>query len=352
MALLKPVIGITVGDVNGIGVEVILKTFLDTRIFDFCTPVIYGNAKLLSNNRKAMNLPAFNFNLVKEDFKLSFNAINVVNIWEEELLPAYGTTNPGWGKYAFMSIEAAMKDYTAGKIQAIVTAPINKQTIHSETFPFKGHTEYFTQQFPNAESVMMMVGENLRVCMATHHIALGDVKATLTTDLLTKKINLIKNSLIKDFGIDAPRVAVLGLNPHAGDNGLMGDEEEKIILPAIKTARDKGLLIFGPYPADGFFGAKTYKNFDCVLAMYHDQGLIPFKAIEFSSGVNFTAGIPLVRTSPDHGTAFDIAGKGIADESSFREAVFLAVDIYRSRINYAEMTSNPIVRKVIQKERY
>jgi len=348
----KPVVGITIGDINGVGVEVILKTFADNRMFEGCTPLIYGSSRLLSANRKALNLPNFNFNILKEDFKLSLNALNVVNLWEEDLTPSFGTPNPAWGKYSRMSIEKAMADFDAGHIQAIVTAPIDKSTIHSAEFPFAGHTEYFTRHFPGSESLMMMLGENLRVCLATTHVPLKEVASSISTALLSKKIELIRKSMVGDFGIDKPRVAVLGLNPHAGDHGLIGDEEEKIIKPAIKAARDKGMLIYGPYPPDGFFGSGTYQQFDVILALYHDQGLIPFKSLCFSSGVNFTAGLPLVRTSPDHGTAFDIAGKGVALEDSFREAVFQAIDIYRWRHERAELTANPLRRNNIQRERY
>jgi 4-hydroxythreonine-4-phosphate dehydrogenase len=346
----KYVIGISQGDINGIGIEVIIKTFLDSRLLEWCSPVLYGSSKTVSFHRKVLNLGQFNFAQSRTIDRIQPNTFNIINCWEEDALVELGQRTDIGGKYAFYSLEAAVKDLTEGKIDALVTAPINKKNITVEAFPFVGHTGYLAKQAGVDDHLMLMCGQNLKVGLVTEHIALADVSAHVKKEKILKKLAILNSTLIKDFGINKPKIAVLGLNPHAGDEGLIGKEENEEIKPAIGEAGNSNLFVLGPYPADGLFGSGGYDKFDAILAMYHDQGLVPFKALCFNSGVNYTAGLPFVRTSPDHGTGFDIAGKNIASEDSFREAVLLAIDILRKREQYGELIANPLRKIEIAKE--
>ncbi|CAN5880497.1 4-hydroxythreonine-4-phosphate dehydrogenase PdxA [soil metagenome] len=327
----KPKIGITLGDFNGIGPEVILKTLADPRVLNFCTPFIYGSAPLLRRYRKLFNIENLSFQQLKAGEPPVPKKISVVSCWEEDYEIQPGTPSPESGRGALLSLQSAVGDLKNGLLEGIVTAPIDKDNIQSEEFRFPGHTEYFTTTFGAPESLMFLVGQSLRVATVTGHLPLKEVSSALSVPLLLQKLTILLKSLKEDFGLAKPRVAVLGLNPHAGEKGLLGTEEGEIIFPALKELKEKGHLVFGPYPADGFFGNAQYTKFDATLSMYHDQGLIPFKTLAFETGVNFTAGLPIVRTSPDHGTAYDLAGKNLANESSFREALFLACDIIRRR---------------------
>jgi 4-hydroxythreonine-4-phosphate dehydrogenase len=327
----KPRIGITLGDMNGIGPEVILKALADNRITAMATPVIYGSSKVVSFYKKLLNIEEFNYSQVKTRGQFAFKSINVVNVWEDALEVAPGKPSKESGRASFLALRQACEELRDGVIDALVTAPIDKSAIHHDEFPFKGHTGYLTQFFGAADSLMFMVSDNLRVGVVTDHVTLAEVTALITKERLESKLKLMDQSLRKDFGINKPRIAVLGLNPHAGDGGLIGKEDDQIIKPVVQDQRNKGRLVFGPFPADGFFGTSQYTKYDGILAMYHDQGLVPFKSIAFESGVNFTAGLPVVRTSPDHGTAFSIAGKNQANESSLREAIYRACDILKHR---------------------
>lgn len=327
----KPRIGITLGDINGIGPEVVIKALNDPRLINIFTPVVYGSTKVLSFYRKALKIDDFNYSQVKEDRGFHPRRINVINCWKDMMNIEVGAETSEGGTSAFLALEKATDDLKTGAIDALVTAPINKNNIQREDFQFPGHTEYLAHKFNIQESLMMMVSGQLRVGVATGHIPLQQVSQALTKDLLQRKIKLMIKSLKNDFGIGKPKIAVLGLNPHAGEEGLLGREENEMIIPLMNELKEKGNLIFGPFPSDGFFGLATYKKFDGVMAMYHDQGLAPFKALAFESGVNFTAGLPVIRTSPDHGTAYNIAGKDQANESSMREAIYLALDVLKSR---------------------
>ncbi len=340
-----PVIGISVGDLNGIGIELILKTFADSRISEFCTPIIFGSNKILNHYRKLMPEININYNNIKEINKANPKQLNVFSAWEEDVEILPGQANETGGKYGVLSLQAAVKSLKNNELDALVTAPLNKHTMQSGDFNFTGHTPYLKEAFKADEVVMLMVAENMKVALLTEHVAIGDVVKNITKEQIIKKINLLKNSLKKDFGIDRPKIAVLGLNPHAGDEGLVGKEEKEIIRPAVIEAKKNDCVVLGPYSADAFFARGIHEKFDAVLAMYHDQGLIPFKSLALGEGTNFTAGLPVIRTSPDHGTAFDIAGKNLADEASFRQAIFTAIDIYETRMGYAERTRNPL-RKI------
>lgn len=346
-------IGITTGDINGIGLEVIIKTFLDARMLQSCTPIIYTSSKTISFHRKTLNANDFNYNTIRNADAAIAKKINVVNCWEEEIKIDLGQPTETSAKYAFKSLEAATADLARKKIDVLVTAPINKYSIQQTGFNFPGHTEYFAEKFnpdkskPSSDNCLMfMVSENLKVGIATGHIPLQKISSCLSTEKILQKIRIMNTSLLQDFGIVKPKIAVLGVNPHASDNGLLGNEENEIIIPAIKKAVEENILVFGPYPADGFFGSSQFSQYDGILAMYHDQGLIPFKALSFTTGVNFTAGLPVIRTSPDHGTGFDIAGKNLANENSFREAIYCAQDIFNKRKEYAEITANPLVASI------
>jgi 4-hydroxythreonine-4-phosphate dehydrogenase len=346
----KPVIGISIGDVNGIGLEVIIKTFADPRMLQFCTPVIYGSLSVINYHRKAINAQGFNFQQIRSIDELQHRKVNLLNCWEDNVRINFGQPSKETGKYAFLSLQQMVNDAREAKLDAIVTAPIDKYTIHSEEFDFPGHTEYLTEAFGASNSLMMLSGESFNIGVVTGHIPVSEIASSLSVELVYDKIRLMHESLKVDFGIRKPRIAVLGLNPHAGDGGVIGTEEKDIIIPAIERAKEDDILAIGPYPADGFFGANTYCAFDGILAMYHDQGLIPFKMMNFESGVNFTAGLPIVRTSPDHGTAYDIAGKNQANEQSFREAVYKACNIVESRLLYAEVNEDPLQPQLIKEK--
>jgi 4-hydroxythreonine-4-phosphate dehydrogenase len=340
-----PVIGISVGDLNGIGIELIIKTFADSRITEFCTPIVFGSNKVFNFYRKLMPELNINYNNIKEIAKANPKQLNIFSTWEEDVEIQPGQANATGGKYGVLSLQAAVQALKANEIDALVTAPLNKHTMQSGDFNFTGHTPYLKEAFKADDVVMLMVAENMKVALLTEHVAIGDVAKNITKEQIIKKINLLKNSLKKDFGIDKPKIAVLGLNPHAGDEGLVGKEEKEIIRPAVVEVKKNDCVVMGPYSADAFFARGSHEKFDAVLAMYHDQGLIPFKSLALGEGTNFTAGLSVIRTSPDHGTAFDIAGKNLADEASFRQAIFTAIDIYETRMGYAERTRNPL-RKI------
>ncbi|MCC6836987.1 MAG: 4-hydroxythreonine-4-phosphate dehydrogenase PdxA [Bacteroidia bacterium] len=347
----KIIVGISQGDINGVGLEVIIKTFLEPQMLELCTPVLFSSQKTASTHRKALGIEDFSFNQIKDLSEINHKRANLINVYEEEVAIELGKQTEAGGKYAFKSLEAATNALAEGKIDVLVTAPINKENIQSAEFKFPGHTEYLDEKFGKGNSLMFLVSDDLRVAVVTGHIPVTRVAQELTTEKILKKIQLLNKSLIQDFAIRKPKIAVLGLNPHAGDNGVIGNEEKNIIIPAIDKAKAEGIVAYGPYPADGFFGNGTYKNFDAILAMYHDQGLIPFKTIAFNNGVNYTAGLSVVRTSPDHGTAYDIAGKDLASEESFRKAIYTAIDIYKTRKQFAELTANPLKINPIKRER-
>lgn len=342
-------IGITHGDINGVGYEVILKTFSDPLMLDLCTPVIYGSPKVAAYHRKAMDL-ATNFSIITSATEAAHGRLSVLNCTDDEVKVEFSKADPGAGKAALDALERAVEDYKAGLIDALVTAPINKHTIHSEQFDFPGHTEYIEQRLGNGDKALMILMKgDFRVALVTGHIPVSQIAPTLTKDLIKEKLSIFNRSLKQDFGISAPRIAVFSLNPHAGDGGLLGTEEEEIIIPALKEMAAQGVLCYGPYPADGFMGSGNFTRFDGILAMYHDQGLAPFKALAMDEGVNFTAGLPVVRTSPAHGTAYDIAGKGMASEDSFRQAVYVAIDVFRNRQRDKEAHANPLRKQYYEK---
>ena len=342
-------IGITHGDINGVGYEVILKTFSDPLMLDLCTPVIYGSPKVAAYHRKAMDL-ATNFSIITSATEAAHGRLGVLNCTDDEVKVEFSKADPGAGKAALDALERAVEDYKAGLIDALVTAPINKHTIHSEQFDFPGHTEYIEQRLGNGDKALMILMKgDFRVALVTGHIPVSQIAPTLTKDLIKEKLAIFNRSLKQDFGISAPRIAVFSLNPHAGDGGLLGTEEEEIIIPALKEMAAQGVLCYGPYPADGFMGSGNFTRFDGILAMYHDQGLAPFKALAMDEGVNFTAGLPVVRTSPAHGTAYDIAGKGMASEDSFRQAVYVAIDVFRNRQRDKEAHANPLRKQYYEK---
>jgi len=347
----KAIIGITTGDINGIGLELIIKTFSDNRMLDFCTPVIFASNKVVNYYRRLIPENTFSFNSTKDLTKLNPKQIHVFNCWDEEVAIQPGMLTDLGGKYAIRSLQVAAQCLKDGQIDAIVTAPIHKSNTHNNDFPYTGHTPFFKEKFGANDVLMLLYDQELRVALVTEHLPLNMVAAAITKELIVSKVNLLKESLIKDFGIDKPKIAVMGLNPHAGDEGQIGTEEQTIIKPTIELLQQQGTLVFGPFSADAFFARANYQHFDAVLAMYHDQGLVPFKTLAQGGGVNYTAGLPVIRTSPDHGTAFDIAGKNMADESSFREAIFESIRLLKQRKNYAEYTANPMRRGKIEKER-
>ncbi|HCN84367.1 MAG TPA: 4-hydroxythreonine-4-phosphate dehydrogenase PdxA [Sphingobacteriaceae bacterium] len=338
----KITVGISIGDINGIGLEIIIKTLADSRIYDYCTPIVYGQTKISSFHRKTLAMHDFNFNVIKDAGQAIHKRANMINCWEEDVKIDLGTDNETGGKYAFLSLESAVNDLIAGKIDALVTAPINKHNIQNENFHFAGHTEYIQSKTNSEDSLMFLVSEDLKVGVVTGHVPVKGIAEKISKEAILSKLAIMNKCLKGDFWIQKPKIAVLGLNPHSGDNGLIGAEEQEIIIPAIESANEQGIFAFGPYAADGFFSNGAYLKFDAVLAMYHDQGLIPFKHIAFHNGVNFTAGLPVVRTSPDHGTGYDIAGKNMASESSFREALFTAIKIVDRRRETKELTSKPL----------
>lgn len=337
------IVGISIGDLNGIGSEVVLKTFEDSRMLELCTPVIFANVKLLSFVKKSFQSASLLHGIDKLD-QIVPGKINVLNLWREGVDLNLGVNDPKAGEYAIKSFVAATKALKDGLVDVLVTAPINKYNIQSEEFKFPGHTDYLDQEL-EGNALMLMVQDNLRVGLLTDHIPLSEVASHLTEELIKRKIETVKQSLIQDFSINKPKIAVLGLNPHCGDGGVIGTEDDLVIKPTLKKIFDKGTLVFGPFAADGFFGSSQYEKYDAIIAAYHDQGLIPFKTLSFGNGVNYTAGLNKIRTSPDHGTAYDIAGKGVADFNSFKEAVYLAIDIYHSRNQYAEISVKPLKTK-------
>jgi 4-hydroxythreonine-4-phosphate dehydrogenase len=339
--LQKPIIGFSCGDLNGIGLEIIIKTISDQRLLDFCTPVVFASNKTLNFYRKSLPDANFNYTSIKEFNKINPKQVNIFNVWEEEVAITPGQLNETGGHYALLSLQEAVKALKEGKIHGLVTAPIHKKNIQSDSFNYSGHTPFLKSFFDVSDVVMLLVAENMRVGLVTEHVSIEEVTKHITRESILSKLKIINASLQKDFGIDKPKIAVLGLNPHAGDEGLIGKQEEEIIQPAIKDARHQ-MLAFGPFSADAFFARGQHEKFDAVLAMYHDQGLIPFKSLAYGEGVNYTAGLPVVRTSPDHGTAFDIAGKSKADHSSFLAATFECLEIINKRMGYADMRKNPL----------
>lgn len=335
-------VAITQGDTNGVGYEVILKTFADPAMFELCTPIIYGSPKIAAYHRKALNLET-NFSIINSAEEARNGRLNILACFDEEVKVELGQPSEEAGLAAFKALDRAMTDYRAGLFDVLVTAPINKATIQSPGFHFPGHTEYIeTSVGDGNKALMILMNESLRVALVTTHLPIKEVSKAITKEAIIEKATIFHKTLRRDFRISTPRIAVLSLNPHAGDNGLLGSEEQEVIKPAIDELENAGIQAFGPYPADGFFGSNAYDHFDGVLAMYHDQGLAPFKTIALESGVNFTAGLPIIRTSPDHGTAYDIAGQGEADENSFRQAVYTAIDVFRNRKNYDEPLENPL----------
>lgn len=338
----KPVIGISCGDTNGIGPEIIIKTFSDSRLLEYCTPVIFTSNKVINFYRKTLPDINFSFSSIKDSTRINPKQVNVYNCWEEDGEITPGQLTADAGNNAVISLTIAAEALKGGKLDGLVTAPIHKKNIQSDSFNFTGHTPYLKNLFDVKEVAMFMVAENMRVALLTEHVPLKDVAQFITRENILSKLQVMVESLKKDFGINKPKIAVLGLNPHAGDEGLLGKEEIEVLIPTIKEARQKNILCFGPYPADAFFARGQYEKFDAVLALYHDQGLIPFKSLAHGEGVNYTAGLKGVRTSPDHGVAFDIAGRGIADESSFREAIFTCIQILHNRKENGEQYRNPL----------
>lgn len=332
----KPRIGITMGDINGVGPEVLMKALADNRILGLITPVIYGSSRVLTFYKKLLALEEFNFSQVKGKGQFIQRSINVVNCWEEVIEVNPGKATRETGAASLKALQTATAEIKEGLIDALVTAPIDKHSIHSEEFPFRGHTEFLAKEFGAGESLMFMVTESLKIGLVTDHEPIRDVASLITKERVEAKLLLMEKSLRGDFGITKPKIAILGLNPHAGDGGLIGKEDEEILRPVVSESRNKGKLVFGPFPADGFFGTAQYRQHDAVLAMYHDQGLIPFKTLAFDSGVNYTGGLSIIRTSPDHGTAYNIAGKNQANESSMREAIFLAGEIFRQHVEQSK----------------
>jgi 4-hydroxythreonine-4-phosphate dehydrogenase len=335
-------IGITMGDINGIGPEVIMKALKDQRILQDCTPVIYGSGRVFGYYRKALNIQDFVYQSCRSADDVVQRKVNVISVWSEEVDVQVGQVTTEGGKCAYQALEHATKDLASGKIDVLVTAPISKEAMGKAGFPFPGHTEYLADLSGEEEALMVMVSEKLRVALVTVHVPLKEIVSQLTKEKVVAKIKAFEQTLKKDFGVIKPRIAVLGLNPHAGENGKMGSEEQEIISPAIQQVRNAGMMVFGPYPADGLFGSEQRAQFDGILAMYHDQGLTGFKAVAFEDGVNFTAGLPIVRTSPDHGTAFDIAGKNLANPQSLLSAIYTAIDVFRNRQLHREINRNPL----------
>lgn len=339
-------VGISVGDLNGIGLEVVLKTLSDKRILDFCSPIIYGAPKVIGFYKKMIGLSDLNFNIINDVDDVMVSSLNLITCWNEEIKLNPGNADKTLGKYAVISIQKAVEDLASNKIDVLVTAPINKHTIQSDEFNFPGHTEFLANYANEENYIMMMISETLKVAVVTGHVPVKEVEGKITKELIVNKLEVMAKSLKRDFGIELPKIAVLGLNPHAGDEGTIGSFDKDIIVPAIKeTFSNKSFKAFGPFGADGFFGSKAYQRYDAVLAMYHDQGLVPFKTICFDDGVNFTAGLPIVRTSPDHGVGYDLVGKNIASEQSFRSALYWACDIYRVRNGNKKLEQNRLDAK-------
>jgi 4-hydroxythreonine-4-phosphate dehydrogenase len=342
-------LGITHGDINGIGYEVIIKALTDSRILEMCTPIVYGSPKVAAYYRKAIDSETFTFNNIITAKEANSKRVNIINCVNEEVRVELGKSTKQAGEAALAALEAAVRDLKAGHIDLVVTAPINKENIQSEKFSFPGHTEFFANAFGTKNYLMLMVSDILKIGVVTGHIPVNQIVASITKEKILSNLRVLHKTLLEDFSIHKPRIAVLGLNPHSGDRGLLGDEEERIIFPAIRQAFDEGIIALGPFAADGYFGSGEFKKFDATLAMYHDQGLIPFKSCAVESGVNFTAGLPIIRTSPGHGTAYGLAGTGTASEESFRNAMYLAIDIFENRKLYKELTHNPLQRHEIDR---
>ena len=335
-------IGITIGDMNGIGPEVIIKALSNSKMSSFFIPIIYGSSKIMSYHKNIVKDHNFSFVSIRNPENAAYNKVNVMNVTEDDINITLGKATEDSGKIAFKAMAAAVEDAIAGKIDAIVTAPINKKAMELAGFPHVGHTEFFTEAFEAPETVMTMVSDDTVIALASNHTAIKDLASKIEKKKITRKLKVLTKSLKQDFGLERPTIAVLGLNPHAGDNGVIGKEEDEIIKPAIMEAKNNGVLASGPHPADGFFGSSDFRKVNAILAMYHDQGLIPFKLLSFGNGVNFTAGLPVIRTSPDHGTAYNIAGKNKASGDSMRKALYLAKDLYANRKQYIETTNDPV----------
>lgn len=333
-------LGISIGDLNGIGAEIVLRIFEDNRMLDFCTPIIFASIKTMSfvKNHFKLNI---NLNGIHNVAQAIPGRVNVLNCWKENVIIKFGQEDKKIGAYSIKSLEEATKALKDNTIDVLVTAPINKHNIQSESFKFPGHTDYLNQEL-EGDSLMFMVSEGLRVGLLTDHVPVKDVATHITPELIEKKVNTVYTSLIQDFKINKPKIAILGINPHTGDNGVIGEEDDTVLRPTLEKIKASGKLVFGPYAADSFFGSDNYKNFDAIIASYHDQGLIPFKTLSFGQGVNYTAGLNRVRTSPDHGTAYEIAGKGTADVNSFKEAIFTGIHIFNNRKEYQELNKNPL----------
>ena len=340
-------LGISIGDLNGIGCEVVLKTFEDPRMTDFCTPIIFASNKTISKQKNDLGID-INYNGIKEVSRAIAGKVNVMNVWNEIPNILYGKATEESGAYALKSLRAAVNALKKNEIDLLVTAPINKNNIQTKDFNFPGHTDYLASEL-GGESLMFMVTENLKIGLLTDHLAVKDVPAAITPELIRNKIRIMEETLRMDFGIRKPKIALLGINPHSGDNGVIGKEDDEVLKPVLRELSDEGHLVFGPYAADSFFGSEGYKSFDAILAAYHDQGLIPFKTLSFGKGVNFTAGLSKVRTSPDHGTAYEIAGKGEADPGSFKEAVFMAINIFRKRKEFQKLMKNPLQKQKMKR---
>ena len=336
-------LGISIGDLNGIGGELVIKTFEDSRMLEFCTPIIYASVKTLSFLKKHFE-STLDFNSIQRAEQAVDSKVNVVTVWSDDVRINFGEEDLKIGSYAIKSLQAAVKDLKSDRIDVLVTAPINKHNIQSDEFKFPGHTDYLAQEL-EGDSLMFMVSDDLKVGLLTDHVPVSEVSKHITPELIKNKISIIYNSLVQDFNIRLPKIAVLGINPHTGDHGVIGSEDDEVLRPALEEIKKSGKLVYGPYAADSFFGSKNYKNFDAIVATYHDQGLIPFKTLAFGNGVNYTAGLSKVRTSPDHGTAYEIAGKGVADISSFKEAIFSGIAIFRNRNMNQTLTSNPLLKQ-------
>ena len=335
-------VGITHGDINGIGYEVILKTLLDPRILEMCTPVIYGSPKVAAYHRKALNIENMSFNHIRHANESHSRKINIINCVDDNVRVELGKSTQEAGESSYNALDYACKDLAEGLIDVLVTAPINKDNIQSEHFNFPGHTEFLAERFNATDYAMLMVSETMKMGVVTTHLPISQVASAITKEAILSKLRIMDKTLQQDFSVNKPKIAVFGLNPHAGDNGLLGTEEKDIIIPAIEQAKNEGIIALGPYPADGFFGSEDYRRFDAILAMYHDQGLIPFKLASFERGVNYTAGLSVIRTSPSHGTAYAIAGEDKASPESFRQALYLAIDVHKNREIYSEISKNPL----------
>jgi len=337
------IVGISIGDINGIGIEIILKTFEDKRMLELCTPVLFASKKIISKYKSILNLET-QVQSIQDINSIIQGKLNLINVWNDEVEVSFGISSKEGGKYALLSLEAAVQELNKGSIDVLVTAPINKNTIQSETFNFPGHTEYLQSKI-GGQALMILMSDKLKVALMTGHIPIDEVSKSITPELIREKIEILNQTLLLDFSITKPKIAILSINPHAGDNGVIGNEDKDILIPTIEKIQKEGKLIYGPYAADSFFGSGNYQNFDAILATYHDQGLTPFKTLAFGNGVNYTAGLDKIRTSPDHGTAFDIAGKGIADFDSFKEAVYTAIDIFRNRTQNSDLIENALESK-------